>query len=68
MVPADRGGGHQERNRGHGGLKAEMVSTGSREDKVNNADQGIDIRLERESSSPVLLIQHEKGVLDKGQM
>ena len=26
-----------------GGLKAEMVSTGRREDKVNNADQGIDI-------------------------
>ena len=26
-----------------GGLEAEMLSTGSGEDKVNNADQGIDI-------------------------
>ena len=37
------GGGIRSETGATGGLKAEMVSTGRREDKVNNADQGIDI-------------------------
>ena len=61
-------GGIRSETGATGGLEAEMLSTGRREDKVNNADQGIDVSLERESASSVLLIQHEERVLDEGQM